>query len=910
MSRIQNGKNRNPEKPIPGCLGRMVNLFDMNNVVGGNRLLTDTPYHDGSSFSRRHSDVSTSLVDDQIDDKVMVSESRRSPSNRKSNGTPIKMLIAQEMSKEDDCKQSPSNLVAKLMGLDALPQQQHRTSSPSCGNRTRRSKSGSLEFLQREHGEYKDVYEIRQQNHCEPEPARADPSRNGRCNESTTMDLVREKFMEAKRLSTDEKLRQSKQFQDALEVLSSNKDLFLEFLQEPDSLFSRHLYNLESVAPPPNSRRITVLKPSKLVESPKVIESPAQPTRIVVLKPHNVKVNEVFDRGPEDSKVLESREVTENGLRREETVLSSVFSNGYNGDDSSFSKSEIDYAAGNVSDSEAVSPASRHSWDYINRFNNNPYSTSSSRASFSPESSVCREAKKRLSERWAMTVSNKSIQEQRQIQRSSSTLGDMLALSDLKKSEEDNKSKVVVDNGPGNLTRSKSVPGSSSGLGVGVSGFSKAENGETKEKLVKSSSFKGRVSSLFFSKNKKSSKEKFQQPKDVPQSGRFPVHSPRNGGNEGSECVNGVIVEEDSCTQLGRSLGKASGQGSSDTGVKRGIVLPEAGFSFTKTEISGNHGENQDQPSPISVLEPRFEEDDRSTDFHHNPKLNAHGIEPMRYNLIDKSPPIGSIARTLSWDDSTPGSSAPYAGRPSSTPLGPEDEQRECHFYVQSLLSVAGLNGKIRSSSFLARWHSPESPLDPSLRDKYMNLVTEKDPILIQTKRRPHTSAMTKLVFDSVNEALTVIAGRGPCSGAHSIVGDMAWVKDRVWAQMKEWISVEERWDWDDGGDGGGGVAVEVVVKKEVVGRGWVEGLRVEGDDTRKEIEGKLLEMLVEECVLELTGRKITRKSPYFTNPPPQAPQLPPLKPPPNREFGGGGGCGGGGLWAISGYNGITCTKK
>lgn len=934
MNRIQNGKNRNPEKPIPGCLGRMVNLFDLNTVVGGNRLLTDKPHHDGSSFSRRQSDVSTtSLVDDQMDDKPMVSELRKSPSN----GTPIKMLIAQEMSKEEEYKQSPSNLVAKLMGLDALPQQ-HQTGSGSCGNhqmRETRNKSGSLEFLQQEHGlidnqskhvitqypkegEYKDVYEIWEKNR-EPGFARDDSSQKGRYNENK-MALIREKFMEAKRLSTDEKLRQSKQFQDALEVLSSNKDLFLKFLQEPNSLFSHHLYGLQSVPPPPDSRCITVLKPSKLVDSHKIIgsgkkneeqvkepaqmgnpkpwdksgseflfspercktdDNPTQPTRIVVLKPSSGKprnIEVVFDGDREDSEALESRQVAEeSGLRRDETLLSSVFSNGYIGDDSSFSKSEIDYpAAGNLSDSEPVSPTSRHSWDYINRLNS-PYSTSSSRTSYSPESSVCREAKKRLSERWAMMVSNKSLQEQRQIQRSSSTLGDMLALSDFKKpvnSEENRKSKEEeeeesrgsvsfltidlnkkddADNGPRNLPRSKSVPASSSGLGVEVSGFLKGKKDDTKdlvtEKVVKSSSFKGRVSSLFFSKNKKSSKEKFHEPKDVSQSARFPV---RNVGNEGSECINGMIVEEESCTRLQRSLGKASGQGSSDAGVKQGIVLPEAGFSFTKTEIPGNHSENQDQPSPISVLEPQFEEDDRSTDSHRNPKLNAHGIEPMRYNLIDKSPPIGSIARTLSWDDSTLGSSTPYAGRPSSAPLGPEEEEQECLFYVQSLLSVAGLNGKVRSNSFLAKWHSPESPLDPSLRDKYMNLISEKDPILIPTKRRHHT-AITKLVFDSVNEALTGIAGRGPYSGAHSSLGDMALVKDRVWAQMKEWISVEERWDWEEGD--GGGVAVEGVVMKEVVGRGWVEGLRLEVDDTRKEIEGKLLEELVEECVLELTGR-------------------------------------------------------
>ncbi|GJV61881.1 DUF3741 domain-containing protein [Tanacetum coccineum] len=84
--------------------------------------------------------------------------------------------------------------------------------------------------------------------------------------------LVRETFMEAKRLSTDEKLRQSKQFQDALEFLSSNKEVFLKFLQEPNSLFSEH-HNLPYVPPPPDSRCITILRPSKLADGHKLTGS-------------------------------------------------------------------------------------------------------------------------------------------------------------------------------------------------------------------------------------------------------------------------------------------------------------------------------------------------------------------------------------------------------------------------------------------------------------------------------------------------------------------------------------------------------------------------------------------------------------------------------------------------------------
>lgn len=51
MSWIQSGKNRHPEKPVSGCLGRMVNMFDLSNGTGGKKLLTDKPHHDGNFFT-------------------------------------------------------------------------------------------------------------------------------------------------------------------------------------------------------------------------------------------------------------------------------------------------------------------------------------------------------------------------------------------------------------------------------------------------------------------------------------------------------------------------------------------------------------------------------------------------------------------------------------------------------------------------------------------------------------------------------------------------------------------------------------------------------------------------------------------------------------------------------------------
>lgn len=50
MKGMHSSKAHSAEKPIPGCLGRMVNLFDTSTGVSRNKLLTDKPYRDGNLF--------------------------------------------------------------------------------------------------------------------------------------------------------------------------------------------------------------------------------------------------------------------------------------------------------------------------------------------------------------------------------------------------------------------------------------------------------------------------------------------------------------------------------------------------------------------------------------------------------------------------------------------------------------------------------------------------------------------------------------------------------------------------------------------------------------------------------------------------------------------------------------------
>lgn len=189
-------------------------------------------------------------------------------SSKKGSGASIKTLIHEEMSREKKVSRSSPSVIAKLMGLDSLPppqlaskqQKDTKTSFPKTTYTSYRNHS--LEVSTSEHQEFKDVFEIkdsiRVENHKKQLVSEGRPKQN-----ETDVAFIRQKFMEAKRLSTDESLQNSKEFNDALEVLDSNKDLFLKFLEEPNPLFTMHLHDLNGFSPAPHESHITVLRSSK-----------------------------------------------------------------------------------------------------------------------------------------------------------------------------------------------------------------------------------------------------------------------------------------------------------------------------------------------------------------------------------------------------------------------------------------------------------------------------------------------------------------------------------------------------------------------------------------------------------------------------------------------------------------------
>ncbi|KAG6643105.1 uncharacterized protein LOC122276458 [Carya illinoinensis] len=441
-------------------------------------------------------------------------------SSKQSVGTPIKKLLAEEMSRETESKRRSPSVIAKLMGLDGLPPQQpvHRQQKKYSENYINRKtsvdraqKSGRFYDLRsssrnsKEEQEFKDVFEVLETSKM----------KNGNCSsqEATSskltdaeMEFIRQKFMDAKRLSSDQKLQDTKEFYDALEVLDSNKDRLLKYLQQPDLLFTKHLHDLRGAPPQTHRGRVAAVEfsdahkheNSELGKSARrtpwknYSRSPRKhcdglfshpdsrhaaynalnsanisveqkdklatlPTSIVVLKPNigkaqnganpasspcslhgflsdcgaPIEFSSVKNRKGDSCgmknfpdraelsrhKSRESREIAREitkqmrkSFRGGSMNFSSAGFRGYAGDESSCDIS------GN--ESEAITVDSRNSFDLSNQ-----YKPSSSR---SAESSVSREAKKRLSERWKMTHKSQEFG----VVSKGNTLAEMLSVRD------------------------------------------------------------------------------------------------------------------------------------------------------------------------------------------------------------------------------------------------------------------------------------------------------------------------------------------------------------------------------------------------------------------------------------------------------------------------------------------------
>ncbi|WOL19275.1 hypothetical protein Cni_G28073 [Canna indica] len=869
---------------FPGCMGRMTSILNLSARVVSTKLLTERPHRDVIIDCSSMMKKPIYPVVEKIEGKKVVREERGYPLNKKSGGTPIRMLMSQEMCGAADSIQKPPSVVARLMGLDSLPVQQSVTGDENIRKNGYLCNALTGEFQQYERQEggyvdnsearevqsfthekdYRDVYEVPEQlsNSIWIEDQSRQKVSYGENSYQSRMALVQQKFIEAKRLASDGKFLDSKEFQDAIEILNSNRDMFLKFLEEPNSLFTNHLSEHENLSPP-SPTCITVLKPSNIMErkSRKSMERQlltdsdgsvekankhywssgfsepkgqdlSQPTRIVVLKPSPGKsyntgttlsnlptvlsgrsssgatvTDEMVSARDIDDEIIGQGQESPGSITKE-AVLSSVLSNGYIGDESSFYRSDSEYMedeVGSISDSEIATTATECSWDYTNKIGS-PYSVSSlNKISHYSESSVIREAKKRLSERLTLVASIVNSQEKSQLWRSSSTLGEVLATPKLKEEErskdavtpssksfnaEDDPSSVLSTLGRGdeysfnNLLRSKSFPICSSAcdvdeLNVDISSSfnRKAIDQEVPKSDRGKSSFKDKISSFFFSKIKKPSRDELN-----------PVgpHKMYEGPTKKS------MFPEDESSQT-----RVSG----------------ATFAF-----SVDNG--------LSKASGRI----------------AAGC----LQAVSRSPPIESVARSLSRSSCLYKSSAKSST--SFQVFSKADKEHDDFLFVHKLLSSSGMDNK-KSMTYVG-WHSLDSPLNPSLL--YDALEDEEDKCLEMQSSR-------KLLFDSINAALFDISQSELLAAypwgrpRHELKeNDTAGTKvsEEVWANIKKGLAGNKCVPSDPGYSS---IEVDRLAKEEITGRQFDETRWLEMCEFSKEIAENVLKEFVEELLSELS---------------------------------------------------------
>ncbi|KZV18616.1 hypothetical protein F511_40531 [Dorcoceras hygrometricum] len=456
----------------------------------------------------------------------------------------MKKLLAEEMSREIESKRRSPNVIARLMGLEGQPSPQHvhRQQKPlaaSCElkvdlkNKQRRRRQQDCRSSKRspmEEEEFRDVYEdVRATSHI------VDRRCSSRWSPSSIltnpeMSFVQQKFYDAKRLSTDENLQDLKELDGTLDLLDSNKEILLKYLQKPGPVFEKPLHDAKSDHFNPFGSHIAVLKPSYSakyegnakawksdsdsfsnlvtkchlrreddlllapnnqheayisptlpeIESDEKNEALSLPTRIVVLKPNLGKMQSAGissslhpSRGylPSFTKMKEclsvggaetlswgskgapyneerpktpmsngAREIARDITRRMRVSCDEIMDpkssgfRGYAGDESSYD------AYGSDSDSYFVElKLFHHSSSCDKKWGLYPVPNLS-------ESSVNKDAKKRLSERWKVTHGYQDVE----IVGKGRTLGEMLAKSDRETSCKHSNATVTIC-GEGNL---------------------------------------------------------------------------------------------------------------------------------------------------------------------------------------------------------------------------------------------------------------------------------------------------------------------------------------------------------------------------------------------------------------------------------------------------------------------------
>lgn len=206
---------------------------------------------------------------------------------------------------------------------------------------------------------------------------------------------------------------------------------------------------------------------------------------------------------------------------------------------------------------------------------------------------------------------------------------------------------------------------------------------------------------------------------------------------------------------------------------------------------------------------------------------------------LSRSPPIGSISRSFSWDSSQFETTSPNSLRLSRF-FSKADEEQYNFTYIKKLVAFSKLEeGK--------PWYSSEMPLNPS---SFYEISGCKFDV---------SKLKDRLLFDSVNEALKEIGNSTelelyPWSRVSHL--DTKEPRTELEASLSnEVCSVVRKWCTtfvSPGGYNCGNHEIDLVAKKEVSGAKLEKDLLFEIFDLNKEICGSILGGEIEELIFDL----------------------------------------------------------
>lgn len=654
-----------------------------------------------------------------------------------------------------ESKPQTQSVIAKLMGLDDMPHQQpvhtrkrvlsenYLRKTASIGLREKRSiKEGhSFSINTEKKHELKEVFGmpgiLKKQN--------AKSSTN-----EANMAFVRQRFEDAKRLSVNEKLQQSKAFNDVLEDLNSSKEVLLRYLLQSDN----SLPNLDmrsSIVSNSNGKhrktekttsRGNILRSLQKLETGFATEPHGNhclPTKIVILKPNLVKERSAFRSSLShssqsgDSKQEFSSPINAelHAKARERGTLKNAFQ-----------PSSYDFGVlkGNEKEKKNITPKTRHriSTSSLNVSNSEvrvaDTSVNEHEVTLSSKGSTfLREAKERLSERWKMTKVSQEVG----TGSCGPTLGEMLSVPDLEERPETLNNRLDKHGpysqfGPKNGNPELGSPSCTSSNEVNLE--------DNEENYI----------SVYSGNN---------------------ALSP-NASNFASACSVIDVMADAETKNVELATGDRTEQQSvsmaCDMFVKDGHSSHFCDGSAGQESQIGSHeyvveylncmssGEAY-QPSPNSVLEPPFKEDDsQGSHCFETVSTDLQGLWIQLQLLKSESEGTHSegTGMVVSSDEDTTEKSFHSSSKNVKLMKFLRGESRDFS-YLLDVLEEWGLHGGTTLVSF-DNWHSPECLLSPSVFEA------------LEKKYSEHSSwskTERKLLFDRVNAGLMEILK--PCLDVH-----------------------------------------------------------------------------------------------------------------------------------------------